>query len=207
MFMMAAVIASPPDALEEIRKYKFSEPRWNLPGRKGVATAEDRFTIAFSRAYSASFQKIHHGTNQTELALAREIPVNGFGIADLLAISWVRSQATFDTLENFLEEGSFRTRAFECKLTDWRRAMSQASRYRYFAHQSVVVLPEHICQRALPFIETFKKIRVGLWGFDPDRNRINPYHTARPTTPKSERYYMHSIRLLNEATRRALPIR
>jgi hypothetical protein len=99
-----------------------------------------------------------------------------------------------------------RTRAFECKLSDWRKAMSQAARYRFFAQQAIVVLPEAICQRALPYLETFKKIRVGLWGFDAQSGRIMVHHTPRPMTPKSARYYLQSVQLVHQATSRALPI-
>lgn len=197
-------VATP--AKRAIPKYKFSEPRRNLPGRKGVATAEDRFTIAFARAYAKNFRKVHSGTVHTEMALAREIPVNGYGIADLVTVSWQPPLGAFATPEDFIELGEPRTRAFEFKLSDWRKAMSQAARYRFFADQAIAVLPEAVCLRALPYLETFKKIRVGLWGFDAASGRITTHHTPRPMTPKSARYYLHSVQLVHEATSRALPI-
>lgn len=197
-------IAAP--ANTPIPKYKFSEPRHNFPGRKGVASAEDRFTIAFARAYAAIFQKVHAGTVHTDMAMAREIPVNGYGIADLLAVAWQDFGNTFANVEDFLQRGEPRTRAFECKLSDWRKAMSQAARYRFFAQQAVAVLPESVCHRALPYLETFQKIRVGLWGFDEKSGRITAHHTPRPMKPKSERCYLHSVRIVDEATSRALPI-
>jgi hypothetical protein len=204
---MSEAYVSTPAPAEPVRKLRFREPRRNLPGRKAVASPEDRFTINFSRAYLANFKKIHHGTKHSELACAREIPVNGYGIADLLAVSWGSSNPPFDSVAQFLKSGGARCRAFECKLTDWKKAMSQAARYRYFAHQAVVVLPEATCQRALPYIDTFRTIRVGLWSYDPSLDRIIAYHTPRPISPKSERYFVHSVMLLQKATRRALPIR
>ncbi len=204
---MSAIIAPPNDSSVRISKLKFSEPRHNLPGRKGVATAEDRFTISFSRAYMSSFHRLHSRAQHSEIAIAREIPVSGYGIADILAVCWNTPSESFDNVDHFLQAGAVRTRAFECKMTDWRKAMSQALRYRFFAHQAIVVLPEEICERALPFIETFKKIRIGLWGYHVLHNRITPFHTPRPTTPKSARYHKQSVKLLNSATRRSLPIR
>jgi len=203
---MIAVIAPPILFPREIRKLNFSEPRRNLPGRKGVATAEDRFTISFSRDYALIYNKIHSSGNLSQLAVAREIPVNGYGIADLMAVSWNLAEQRFEDIEDFLRSGKPRTRAFECKLDNWRKAMSQAHRYRYFAHQAIVVLPENICHRALPYIETFRKIRVGLWGYDPKMHRITAYHTPRPMKPKSGRYYIHSVRQFNQATGQSLPI-
>ncbi len=71
-----------------VPKFKFNEPSRNLPGRKGIATAEDRFTIAFMRAYLEQAKTIHSRSSKTTLAFAREIPVNGYGIADLHVVAW-----------------------------------------------------------------------------------------------------------------------
>lgn len=191
----------------EIPKLKFSEPRHNLPGRKGVATQEDRFTIAFGRAYLKQAPRIHSNSKRSNISLAREIPVNGYGIADLVAVSWKPTRRRFSSLECFLDEGDAVTRAFECKIKDWRAALSQAVRYRYFSHQAVVVLPTDACENALKFLDTFKKTKVGLWSFDPGSERIHVHHTPRASFPKSEKYLVRSTNLVNKAAKLALPIR
>jgi len=190
-----------------IPKLKFSEPRHNLPGRKGVATAEDRFTIAFMRAYLDQATAIHRRCCKTSLAFAREIPVNGYGIADLHVVAWDElAGESFPDAKSFARVARPCTRAFECKLTDWRKAMAQAGRYRFFANQTFVVLPETACARALPYLGTFRKIRVGLWSFSPGNGRITVHHTPRPLAAMSERYYFHAIESVARASRRSLPI-
>jgi len=190
-----------------VPKLKFSEPRHNLPGRKGVATAEDRFTIAFARAYTRDFSAVHRKTEKKPLAMAREIPVNGYGIADLVVVCAKPDPALYDDAEDFVERVRPSTRAFECKLKDWRAAMIQAVRYRYFAHQAIVVLPPDTCARALEYAETFRLVKVGLWSYDAVSDRIAAHHTPRPAPPKSFRHFLHSIRKVQVASRKALPIR
>lgn len=190
-----------------VPKFKFSEPRHNLPGRKGIATAEDRFTIAFMRAYVEQVGSIHRRCRKTSLAFAREIPINGYGIADLYVVAWEKlANEKFPDVKSFVHVVHPCTRAFECKLTDWRRAMAQAGRYRFFANQTFVVLPKKVCTRALPFIDTFKKIRVGLWSFSMESGMITVYHTPRSLAAMSERYYFHAIDSVARASRKSLPI-
>jgi len=193
-------------AMLPVPKLKFSEPRHNLPGRKGVATAEDRFTIAFARAYSEKAVSLHAGSLKTEMAVAREIPVPGFGIADLLAVSWNPDASGAATLDEFVDGSGFTSRAFEVKLDDWKSGLSQATRYRFFAHQSILVLPPATCERALVFIDTFTKVRIGLWSFDAATGRITAFHTPRALAPKSPRSHRVALEKMNRAARQALPI-
>lgn len=188
-----------------VPKLKFSEPRHNLPGRKGIATAEDRFTISFARVYSEKAASLHGSSRKTELALAREIPVNGFGIADLITVSWEPTALLTGTVDDFLEMARPTTRAFEFKLFDWKGGLTQATRYRFFAHQSILVLPSSLCEKALEYIDTFFKIKIGLWSFDPDTAKIEVYHTPRPSLPKSFRNHRDAVQKVNRAAR-SLPI-
>lgn len=190
-----------------IPKVRFSEPKRNLPGRRGVTTAEDRFTIAFARTYLDQASKMHRTANYDSMAVVREVAVNGYGIADMLAVAWrsVPSEM-FPTTEAFIEVARPCTRAFEFKLSDWRRAMSQASRYRFFAHQTIVVLPETVCVNALPYIDTFRKIRVGLWSYSMDTKRIRMHYTPRPSNPISKRWNLHAVQCVASVSKQALPI-
>ncbi len=52
--------------------------------------------------------------------------------------------------------------AIEAKLKDWRRALSQAYRYRWFADYSYVVLDEEYCNRGINNLNLFEKYNVGL---------------------------------------------
>jgi hypothetical protein len=190
-----------------VPKLRFSEPRHNLPGRKGVASAEDRFTIAFARAYFQQATSIHRRTKRTRLALAREIPVNGYGITDLLAIAWQDVPGeNFSDVEAFTEVVHPTVRAFEMKLGNWRKAMTQASRYKNFAHQAIAVIPMQMGPAAMEYIETFRRIRVGLWLFDARSGVIKPIYTPRPATPRSSRYHKESIHKAAQVAKRSLPI-
>jgi hypothetical protein len=191
----------------EVPKLRFAEPCHNLPGRTGVATAEDRYTIAFMRAYLRQAKAIHSKAKRDHLAFAREIPVNGYGIADLLVVAWQPlPDEHFPSVEAFVGVTRPCTRAFECKLTDWRRAMSQAARYRFFAHQAFVVLPERTCATALRYLDTFRKIRVGLWSYSTDTGHIVAHYTPRAIEPRSRRYYLHAVACVAAASTQALPI-
>ena len=190
-----------------VPKLRFSEPRHNLPGRKGIATPEDHFTIAFMRAYLDQAAAIHYRSRKTKLAFAREIPVNGYGIADLCVVAWDQMPGEmFPDATSFIKVARPCTRAFECKLMDWRRAIAQANRYRFFANQAFVVLPEYACSRALVCIETFKMINLGLWSFSRDTGLITPHYTPRARHAISERYNLHVIESVAHASRQSLPI-
>lgn len=55
-----------------------------------------------------------------------------------------------------------RTVAFEIKLNDWKRALSQAYRYRAFAQCSYVVIDDAYVDRALAALDRFVASNIGL---------------------------------------------
>ena len=120
-----------------VPKVRFYEPERNLPGRRlRATTAETRFTIQFAKTYLRQHSSIHRGTTKNEIACARQIAINGFGIADLMAISWTSGKtdkAAFGS-EEFLNIIRPTIRTFEIKLDNWRKGMTQAHRYRYFSN-------------------------------------------------------------------------
>lgn len=145
-------------------------PRTNLGPRWTSVNEEDRFAIAFSGAYDRQFRTIHKGTTKLNRVMAREVPVNGFGIADLVTVSWGESDLTT-------------MRAFEFKLSDWRRGLMQAHRYRFFADVAILVVPASKLAIIDRFIRTFKALNVGLWGFDDATGIISQIFTPRPRRP------------------------
>jgi hypothetical protein len=52
--------------------------------------------------------------------------------------------------------------AIEAKLKDWKRALKQAYRYKWFAEYSYVVMDEYYSNSAIKNIDTFVKYNVGL---------------------------------------------
>lgn len=192
----------------EVPKVRFYEPERNLPGRRlRSTTAETRFTLKFSRAYLSQHAAIHHRTDKLATACARQVPINGFGIADLVTVAWNQTDSNSGPLSanEFIREARPTVRAFEVKLNSWRRGMAQAHRYRYFANAAILVLPAEKCESAVPYLDTFRRIRVGLWGFDSGSNRIIVHYTPRPSAALAPKYQIRAVELVARASR-ALPV-
>jgi len=188
-----------------VPKIRARVPESNLPHRRaGSATREARFTISFARSFLGKLA----ASKPTESAVCvRQIAVNGHGIADLVVISWKTRRVPprgYDP-QVFLELAKPQLRAFEVKLSNWRRGMAQAHRYRYFANVSILVLPIRLCAPALPYLETFRRIHVGLWGFDPGTGRIVAHYTPRGTKPLVPRNRLQALKQVARATR-SLPV-
>jgi len=192
-----------------IKKLRFYEPSRNLPDHPGGRSRESALTCRFGQAFVDLSSSEHGHPKQSALALAREIPANGYGIADLVAVRWNprRASVTKPPLEPevFVKLVNPTLCAFEVKLRDWRRALMQANRYRFFAHVAVVVLPETICHRALEHIDTFRMVGVGLWSFDPKTNCITRHFTPRPVAPLDPRHEVRVLRLVARVSR-SLPV-
>ena len=192
----------------KVPKVRFLEPERNLPGRRPrVTTTETRFTISFAKAYLEQHRLIHHRTAKLEIACARQVAINGFGIADLVAVSWapIGRKRTIFTVADFLKIAKPTVRAFEIKLNNWRKGLTQAHRYRYFANAAILVLPKERCEIARAYLSTFQKIHVGLWAFDKASCQIVPYYTPRPCSAIEANYRNRAIRRIASASR-VLPV-
>lgn len=192
-----------------VPKFKFYEPERNLPGRKPHGmTEEARFTLKFARTYLGNHTAIHHKTKKRSIVCARQVAVNGFGIADIVAVSWDSNQQQNEnllTIDDFMKIYSPTVRAFEIKLNNWRKGITQTHRYRYFANSAILVLPSSKITLALKYLDTFKAIHVGLWSFDFYSQRILTYYTPRPSTPLTNKHTKRVIKSLAETTKEALP--
>ncbi|MCK4392615.1 hypothetical protein KAX17_06880 [Candidatus Bipolaricaulota bacterium] len=192
----------------EVPKIRFREPERNLPGRRPRSTtAETRFTIQFARAYLSQHVALHHGTDKRDIACARQVAVNGLGIADLVTVAWKQIGDNWQPFgaDELIQKIRPTVRAFEVKLNSWRRGMTQAHRYRYFANAAILVLPAERCERAVPYLDTFRRIRVGLWGFDPSANRIVAHYTPHPCAALEPKYQTQAVELVARASR-SLPV-
>lgn len=162
----------------------FPSPRLNFGPRWTARNAEEEFARSFAVEYDSRYASIHPGSSKMRRVLAHEVPVNGFGIADLVTVSWDTSAADPLNLPATGNELHVQptVRAFEVKLSDWRRGLMQAHRYNYFADTAILVLPA----AKLPTVsnlDTFKNIRVGLWGYDEKTGKITKVYTPRPKRP------------------------
>jgi len=71
--------------------------------------------------------------------------------------------------------------AIEAKLKDWKRALQQAHRYKWFAEYSYVVLDEHYSGVAKKNLSTFKKYNIGLATINPVGQFKRIFNPAKQT--------------------------
>ena len=118
------------------------------------------------------------------MPLRRNFPVPDCGVADLLLC-----QVPIGIVQD-VETCHVRLTAFEMKLSDWRKALQQAYRYKYYADLSVVVLPEKAAVRAIQSIRLFKALGVDLWTMNAVTGGIHKHvaHEAGParSIPQSD---------------------
>jgi hypothetical protein len=164
----------------EMLRFKKRHPRRNLPAPLSRKRGESNFVSSFSRAYVASLTS--QGVGGKEFALS------GFGIADFVWVAWRNkvnpAEATGLSVEQIksLLTGHKLT-AFEMKLSDWRKGLSQAYRYSYFADLAVVVLPPPVAENAE--IQLFRDLNIALWSFDPSTQMIAKLFTPKSSGPRN----------------------
>lgn len=77
--------------------------------------------------------------------------------------------------------------AIEFKLSNWRKALAQAFRYRNFANEAYVVLDQSRARRALESADMFRKANVGLLTFCP-KLTVEVVHYPEPSVPFSAHF-------------------
>jgi hypothetical protein len=174
-------------------------PQRNLPASEPKQNPEAEFAERFARVYQDRFIRIHSRTSKRRTLFVREVPVSGNGIADLLVFSWSELPAVEESAFPDLEKLDPTIRAFEFKMSDWRKGLMQAHRYKYFSHASILVLPSHKTKVVESQLETFRRLQVGLWGFSLDTGNITCFYTPRPTQKQTSRHTQKAIRLATQA--------
>jgi hypothetical protein len=182
-----------------IYQHHSHNPQENLSARVTKQNPEAKFAEQFALAYQDRFRKIHSGTSKWKTLFVREVPVFGNGIPDLLALSWAHNQAAELSNSFDLEKLDPTVRAFELKMTNWRKGLMQAHRYKFFSHVSILVLPNHKMKSVAQQIDIFRKLRVGLWGFSPETRAIACFYTPRPIKQQITKYRQRALRLAAQA--------
>jgi len=131
--------------------------RRNLPRSTGCRRGEANFLGSFLRSFMTD--------SPDRCFFGRHFAVPECGVADCIILR-------FGEAEEEPEKGLIM--AFETKLSDWRKALSQAYRYRYYADVSIVVLPADIAGPAMDKRHLFQQSGVGLWTFNPKSGAICP---------------------------------
>ena len=160
--------------------------RSNLPRASAGKRGESNFVLAFGRVY---LKRFGHFNRQTSFFPAREVQVTGFGIADFVWLAWRPTPRSHEgSAVEFRAPRKVKAEsllAFEMKLNDWRKALGQAYRYRYFADAAYVVLPPQAVAIAKQHLNVFQKLGVGLWSFDKHTKIIRRIYSPRRGTPLS----------------------
>jgi hypothetical protein len=125
-----------------------------------------------------AFERVYLGMAAEGGVAHSDFDLHGYGIADLVWVSWADPSARDEGVAVSVEAKKLRVVAFELKLKDWRKALQQAFRYSYFADQAIVVLPEDVAIRASLYKATFQELGVGLWSFDKKTSEI--IHHVQP---------------------------
>lgn len=90
--------------------------------------------------------------------------------------------------------------AIEAKLRDWRRALSQAARYRAFAHQAWVLLDEASIKPAIANVDQFVRRNVGLASISVDGEFFH-YHMPEKREPSDPwRFWLASVLIARAVT-------
>lgn len=86
--------------------------------------------------------------------------------------------------------------AIEAKLRNWKRALHQAYRYRWFSEYAYVVLDHHYSAPAIAQLDLFKKFNVGLASIDSAGEIFRHYHPVRkvPFDIRMQRLFSEKMR-------------
>lgn len=150
--------------------FKTYNTRRNLPVHTGRRRGEANFLGAFLRSYADQADP--------ECCYGRHFAVPECGVADFIVFQFDDAGQNL-AMQNLV--------AFEVKLSDWRRALSQAYRYRYYADSAVVILPAEAAKPAKERQDLFEQFSIGLWTFDRRSGLINKAIPSTSLAPISEK--------------------
>ncbi len=106
-----------------------------------------------------------------------------FGIPDIV----------FTELKN---ENNICICAIELKLSNWKRALTQAFRYRSFADFSYVVLDNSRIKPAINHLSEFKSKNIGLFGLD-ENGSVYKYYSPIIKPPYSPEMVKKILNMVN----------
>lgn len=134
--------------------------------------------------------------DRTSLAAGREFGLEGFGRADLVFVAW-RHGASPDFTALSIKP-PVQITAIEAKISDWRKGLMQASRYRFFANRTLLVLPPGVAAVAARFLPTFRTLNVGLWEFDSISLKLTKHFTPRAGKPLNEKVREKAVHIIGQ---------
>lgn len=158
--------------------------RRNLPDDLGRKRGEANFLGGFVRAIVDQ--------HPTPCVYGRHFAIPSCGVADLVLCAIATEAPAARSAADLVS-----ITAFETKLSDWRRALQQAYRYRYYADQAFVVLPPGRETKAVENQDVFRQLGIGLCVYDPHRESISILcepDTIRPLNPQRREHALDLLR-------------
>lgn len=175
-----------------LARFKSPNPRKNLPRETSRKRGESNLLRAFEYAYVSRYCRGRQVAWQ-------DFALQGYGIADLVMLSWSTPDdggAAFSVEQLRRHLRRRRLTGFEVKLVDWRKALIQAHRYRYFCDRAIVVLPEKTAKIAEANLNLFRSLDIGLWAFDTAADTIKKRFTPRDAQARNSQAREKAIEVI-----------
>jgi hypothetical protein len=148
----------------------------------GFKSEKELFSAAMD---SSPLKHLTHMFDKTAVLIE---PAGLFGVPDLVI---ARCDSSDDS------DNSIMAFAFEMKLSNWKRALVQAFRYRSFAEASYVLLDRKHVTPALKQIERFERANIGLLSIDLSGHLII-HHQPSHDTPFCNHTRAHLEKIVTE---------
>ena len=169
------------------------QPRLNLPEKTSSRRKETYLLFSFLRWYQ---NYLFLKKPKRKHTFFREIELNGYGIADLMMFEYSNGR---NRTKNQISSGYITT--FELKIRDWKKALKQAIRYKYYSNRVIVILPRENVNTAKLNRKIFAELNVGLWAFDKKENRLEKIFTPRFHKPLNIRSKEKVLYLISSKTK------
>ena len=104
-------------------------------------------------------------------------------------------------LFNKLSEQQHDIVAVELKLKNWKRALTQAFRYKNYSHLSIVVLDENFVKPALKHLQEFQHFGIGLASYS-DKKEFTVHHLPLIRSPFCQRTTQKLMTQINGVRKR-----
>lgn len=117
-------------------------------------------------------------------------------ISNLINHGYIQEQTGVYFLSCSYQMSFVKNFAIEAKLKDWKRALKQAYRYKWFAEYSFVVLDAHYSKSALKNINIFEKYNVGLASMSVSGKLIRHFNPKPevPLDPKMRMLFSEQVK-------------
>ena len=87
--------------------------------------------------------------------------------------------------------------SYEFKLSNWKRALFQATRYRIFSHQVFVVMPPESLAPAIKNLEVFKRFNIGIMSHDAS-GQTKTIFQPKKRMPFSKVHFLMALGMLQD---------